>query len=58
MPLSDFLGRLRGISKEFDRWGSATYMHHDCRVIAKRAIQEKIKHVEDSLPDFFVEAGI
>ena len=58
MPLSDFLGRLRGISKEFDRWGSATYMHHDCRVIAKRAIQEKIKHVEDSLPDFFVEEGI
>lgn len=58
LALSDFLGRLKVIAKEFDRWGSATYMHHDCRLIARKAIQEKIRLVEETLPDFFVEESI
>ncbi|KAK7681595.1 hypothetical protein QCA50_015328 [Cerrena zonata] len=58
LALSDFLGRLKVIAKEFDRWGSATYMHHDCRLIARKVIQEKIRQVEETLPDFFVEESI
>ncbi|KDQ62689.1 hypothetical protein JAAARDRAFT_30590 [Jaapia argillacea MUCL 33604] len=57
LGLADVLGRLRAIAKEFDKWGSATYMHHDCRMNAKRCIQEKIKHIEDALPDYFSEMG-
>ncbi|KAI0081543.1 hypothetical protein K474DRAFT_1656325 [Panus rudis PR-1116 ss-1] len=53
--LADYLGRLKVISKEFDRWGSATYMHHDCKMTARKAIQDKIKDVEESLPEFFSE---
>jgi len=53
LGLADVLGRLRVIQKEFDRWGSATYMHHDCRVAARRCILEKIDAVQDELPDFF-----
>lgn len=55
LGLADLVGRLKAISKDFDRWGSATYMHHDCRMLARRAISEKIKQVEAGLPDFFVE---
>ncbi|KIP10200.1 hypothetical protein PHLGIDRAFT_101543 [Phlebiopsis gigantea 11061_1 CR5-6] len=55
LGLADVLGRLRAISKEFVRWGSATYMHQDCRTTVRNAIQEKIKMVEDALPDYFVE---
>ncbi|KZT27464.1 hypothetical protein NEOLEDRAFT_1240395 [Neolentinus lepideus HHB14362 ss-1] len=55
LGLADVLGRLRAIAKEFDKWGSATYMHHDCRLNAKRLIQEKLKQVEDDLPDYFSE---
>lgn len=58
LGLADLLGRLKAISKEFDRWGSATYMHHDCRMLAKKAISEKIKQIEQSLPDFFAEEGM
>lgn len=57
LGLADVLGRLRAVAKEFDRWGSATYMHHDCRMAARRCIQEGIKSVEDRLPDFFSETG-
>ncbi|KAF8644671.1 hypothetical protein AX16_008331 [Volvariella volvacea WC 439] len=53
--LADVLGRLRQIQKDYDRWGSATYMHHDCRMAARKSIQECIKRVEDSLPDCFDE---
>ena len=55
LGLADVLGRLRAISKEFVRWGSATYMHQDCRMTVRKAIEEKTKMVEDALPDYFVE---
>lgn len=53
LGLADVIGRLRQISKDYDRWGSATYMHHDCRQVARRSINEIIKRVEDALPDYF-----
>ncbi|GJE97124.1 hypothetical protein PsYK624_133350 [Phanerochaete sordida] len=55
LGLADVLGRLRAISKEFVRWGSATYMHQDCRTAVRKVIQEKIRQVEEALPDYFVE---
>ncbi|KAJ7643831.1 hypothetical protein FB45DRAFT_1020646 [Roridomyces roridus] len=57
LGLADVLGRLRQVQRDFERWGSATYMHHDCRMAAKRSIQDSIKTVEDALPDYFSEAG-
>ncbi|KAF9563702.1 hypothetical protein CPC08DRAFT_686233 [Agrocybe pediades] len=57
LGLADVLGRLRLVQKDFERWGSATYMHHDCRAGAKKAIVEIIAKVEESLPDYFVEPG-
>ena len=54
---ADIIGRLKLLQKDYDRWGSATYMHVDCRSNAKKAIGEIIKRVEDMLPDFFDEAG-
>jgi hypothetical protein len=53
LGLADVLGRLRAVLKEFDKWGSATYMHHDCRMLARRAINEKLKAAQDALPDLF-----
>jgi len=53
LGLADVLGRLRAMLKEFDKWGSATYMHHDCRMLARRAINEKLKAAQDALPDLF-----
>lgn len=58
LGLADVLGRLRQISREFDRWGSATYMHHDCRQAARRTIVDSIKGIEDSLPDFFADGAM
>lgn len=55
LGLADVVGRLKQVQKEFEKWGSAPYMHHDCRNLARRSIQEAIKRVEDSLPDFFSE---
>jgi len=57
LGLADVIGRLKLLQKDYDRWGTATYMHLDCRNNAKRAIVEVIKRVEDALPDFFEEAG-
>ncbi|KAJ7486190.1 hypothetical protein B0H11DRAFT_2412319 [Mycena galericulata] len=57
LGLADVLGRLRQVQRDYDRWGSATYMHHDCRMAAKRSITAVIKTVEDALPDYFSEAG-
>ncbi|PCH40291.1 hypothetical protein WOLCODRAFT_117028 [Wolfiporia cocos MD-104 SS10] len=51
--LPDVPGRLHAIGKEFDRWGTAVYMHHDCRATAKRKIVERAKAVEDELPEYF-----
>jgi hypothetical protein len=53
LGMADVLGRLRAIQKEFDRWGSATYMHHDCRMSARRGLAECVRGLEDSLPDYF-----
>ncbi|KAJ6611428.1 hypothetical protein B0H10DRAFT_2056632 [Mycena sp. CBHHK59/15] len=57
LGLADVLGRLKQVQRDYDRWGSATYMHHDCRMAAKRSIIEVLKTVEDALPDYFSEAG-
>lgn len=54
---ADVLGRLKLVQKDYDRWGSATYMHHDCRLIAKKAIGDMIRKVEEALPDYFSEPG-
>ncbi|KAF9445384.1 hypothetical protein P691DRAFT_795586 [Macrolepiota fuliginosa MF-IS2] len=58
LGLADVIGRLRQISKDYDRWGSATYMHHDCRQAARRSINDAIKRVEDALPDYFSDANL
>lgn len=50
-------GKLAFILKEFDKWGSATYMHQECRPLAKRAVQEKVKSIGDSLSNYFCEGG-
>jgi hypothetical protein len=55
MGLADVVGRLKAISREFDKWGSASYMNHDCRMSARRCIIDKIKSVEETLPDYFAE---
>ncbi|KAJ6508362.1 hypothetical protein C8R45DRAFT_967169 [Mycena sanguinolenta] len=57
LGLADVLGRLKQVQRDYDRWGSATYMHHDCRMAAKRSIVEVLRTVEDALPDYFSEAG-
>lgn len=58
LGLADVLGRLRTVQKEYERWGSATYMHHDCRMVAKRAIGDVVREVEEALPDYFAEPGM
>jgi len=54
LGLADVIGRLRQVAKDYDRWGSATYMHHDCRLAARRSILETVKQVEEELPDYFL----
>lgn len=54
---ANVLGRLGVIVKEFDKWGSATYMHHDCKTAARRSILEKVKQIQEALPDYFSEGG-
>jgi len=54
---ANVIGRLQVILKEFDKWGSAAYMHHDCKSVARRAIQETIKRTTEALPDYFHEDG-
>lgn len=58
LGLADVLGRLKQVQKDYDRWGSATYMHHDCRMAARRSITETIKAVEDALPDYFSDSEV
>jgi len=55
LGLADVVGRLKQVYKEYERWGSAPYMHHDCRSAARKAIQDVIKKIEDGLPNFFSE---
>ncbi|OAX44325.1 hypothetical protein K503DRAFT_852740 [Rhizopogon vinicolor AM-OR11-026] len=54
---ANVLGRLGVIVKEFDKWGSASYMPHDCKVVARRSIHEKVKQIQEALPDYFSEGG-
>ena len=54
---ADVLGRLRAILKEYERWGSAAYMHNDCRISAKKCILEVIRRVEERLSDYFEDGG-
>ncbi|KAK7468935.1 hypothetical protein VKT23_003430 [Stygiomarasmius scandens] len=53
LGLADVIGRLKQVQKDYERWGSATYMHHDCRLAARRCIVDLIKGVEEKLPDYF-----
>lgn len=53
LGMADVLGRLRAVQKEFDRWGSASYMQHDCRMSARRGLAECVRRLEDSLPGYF-----
>ena len=53
LRMEDVIGRLKAVQKEFDRWGSATYMHHNCRMAASRGLDECVGRVEESLPDYF-----
>ncbi|ETW81502.1 hypothetical protein HETIRDRAFT_238605, partial [Heterobasidion irregulare TC 32-1] len=53
LDLADVLGRLKVVLQEFDKWGTATFMHHDCRMLARRVIHDKLKGVQDRLPEFF-----
>ncbi|KAG6848665.1 hypothetical protein H0H93_015036 [Arthromyces matolae] len=57
LGLADVVGRLKQVHKEYERWGSAPYMHHDCRSTARKAILEMIKKIEEGLPDFFSDGG-
>ncbi|KAG7088147.1 hypothetical protein E1B28_012169 [Marasmius oreades] len=57
LGLADVTGRLKQVQKDYDRWGSATYMHHDCRMAARRSIAELIRRVEEKLPDYFSDEG-
>ncbi|KAG6872425.1 hypothetical protein C0995_009822 [Termitomyces sp. Mi166 len=57
LGLADVVGRLKQIHKEYERRGSARYMHHDCRNAAHKAILEMIRKIEDGLPDFFSGGG-
>ncbi|KAF9010742.1 hypothetical protein BDQ17DRAFT_1346841 [Cyathus striatus] len=45
------------MQKDYDKFGSATYMHHDCRVAARRSIADLVRRVEDGLPEFFELGG-
>ena len=55
--LADVVGRMKQIQKEFEKWGTAPHMHHDCRNTARKSIQEAIKKIDETLPDFFSEVG-
>ncbi|KAF9262870.1 hypothetical protein L218DRAFT_944854 [Marasmius fiardii PR-910] len=57
LGLADVMGRLKQVQKDYDRWGSATYMHHDCRMAARRSIADLIRRVEERLPDYFSDEG-
>lgn len=53
LGLADVIARIRQIQQEYNRWGSATYMHHDCRLAARKSLDEMAKSIEDALPDYF-----
>jgi len=58
LGLTDVIGRLKQISKDYDKWIGAVYMHHECRQAARRSIDDIIKRIEDSLPDYFSDADL
>jgi len=53
LGVADVLGKLRHIQREYIRLGSTTYMHHECREMAKKCLAETIKNTEDNLSEFF-----
>jgi len=54
----DVLGRqLKLAWEDFDRLESPFYMHQDCMINAKKAVEDMIKKVEEDLPDYFGEPG-
>jgi hypothetical protein len=55
LPPADVLGKLNAVLKEFDRWGSVTYMHQSCRMNARRAIVNRLTAIEEGLGDVFWE---
>jgi hypothetical protein len=32
-------------------------MHHDCRQMARKAMQDKVNAIEEALPDYFADDG-
>jgi hypothetical protein len=40
-----------------DRWGSATYVHHDCRNFARKVLADQLQTIETALPDYFSIPG-
>jgi len=58
LGIADVLGRMRQMQKDYDRWGSAMYMHHDCRMAARKSIAQVIKNIEDALPDYFSDEAV
>lgn len=53
LGLADIIGRLKAVNREYEKWGTASYMHHDCRARAKKAIADTLKEVEDELDGYF-----
>ncbi|KIL59055.1 hypothetical protein M378DRAFT_188059 [Amanita muscaria Koide BX008] len=53
LDVADVLGKLRHIEKEYARLGNTTYMHHDCRLMAKECLAVAVKNIEDNLYEFF-----
>ncbi|KAF8628628.1 hypothetical protein AX15_003763 [Amanita polypyramis BW_CC] len=53
LSVADVLGRLEHIQKEYERVGNTTYMHPECRLLAKKCLLETIRRIEDGLPEFF-----
>lgn len=50
---ADVLGRLRQVMKDFERWGSTTYIHQECRVAARKCVYALIGEVEERLSELF-----
>ncbi|KZV63917.1 hypothetical protein PENSPDRAFT_757623 [Peniophora sp. CONT] len=52
---ADVLGRLKAMGREFERLGTTTMMHPECRNCARRAIGERVKDVSEGLAEVFAE---
>ncbi|VDC00415.1 unnamed protein product [Peniophora sp. CBMAI 1063] len=52
---ADVLGRLKAMGREFERLGTTTMMHPECRNCARRAIGERVKDISEGLAGMFAE---